>query len=318
MTAVDKLSFEVKAGECFGLLGVNGAGKTTTFKMITGQISPNHGSVSIDGTSMFDNPTEARSILGYCPQSDALNVLLTSKEHLILYARIRGTPEKYVKDQVKKSLNRFGLAGKWANRQAGQLSGGGKRRLNAAVAFAGNPKLVLLDEPTAGLDPAARNQIWTKVKSLAQKGTSLVLTSHSVSECEQVCNRLAIMVGGKFCCIGSPQHIINRFGKGYIVTIRLNTNDLSSSSDNITNYLINNFKDAKVVERQLTILKYRVGELENISIAKILNTLQEMKSRELIRDFSINQATLDDVFIQFARKSEDEVLEASETTQIEA
>lgn len=342
MTAVDQLSFQVKPGECFGLLGVNGAGKTTTFKMITGEISPNFGSVTVNGISMFDNPVEARSILGYCPQSDALNVLLTSEEHLVLYARIRGTPENYVSKQVDRALNRFGLAGKWASRKAGQLSGGGKRRLNAAVAFSGNPKLVLLDEPTAGLDPAARNQVWTRVKKLAKQGTSLVLTSHSVSECEQVCNRLAIMVAGKFYCIGSPQHIINRFGKGFIVTIRLNkdnknsprnsqdvaaghqTNfgfELSDSeeatsasqlqvegdiSTKLTNFLKSNFNDTKVVEQQLTILKYRIGETKPISISKILKVLEQSKQENLSRDYSITQATLDDVFISFARESEAE------------
>lgn len=341
MTAVDQLSFQVKPGECFGLLGVNGAGKTTTFKMITGEISPNFGSVTVNGISMFDNPVDARSILGYCPQSDAPNVLLTSEEHLVLYARIRGTPENYVFKQVDRALNRFGLAGKWASRKAGQLSGGGKRRLNAAVAFSGNPKLVLLDEPTAGLDPAARNQVWTRVKKLAKQGTSLVLTSHSVSECEQVCNRLAIMVAGKFYCIGSPQHIINKFGKGFIVTIRLNK-DSSNNSDSspevakgnvenpktetpnqtaeesagqvqvdkdistkLTNFLKSNFKDTKVVEQQLTILKYRIGETEPISISKILKVLEQSKRENLSRDYSITQATLDDVFISFARANEE-------------
>lgn len=111
MTAVQSLSFSVQPGECFGLLGVNGAGKTTTFRMITGEMSPDYGKVQVNGISMADNPSDARQILGYCPQSDALNVLLTSSEHLRLYARIRGTPEDKIDPLIKDSLNIFGLAG---------------------------------------------------------------------------------------------------------------------------------------------------------------------------------------------------------------
>lgn len=305
MTAVQSLSFSVQPGECFGLLGVNGAGKTTTFRMITGEMSPDYGKVQVNGISMAENPSEARQILGYCPQSDALNVLLTSSEHLRLYARIRGTPEEKIGPLIKDSLNIFGLAGTWASRQAGQLSGGGKRRLNAAIAFAGNPKLVLLDEPTAGLDPAARNQVWTRVRNLAKQGTSLVLTSHSVSECESVCNRLGIMVAGKFCCLGTPQHIKNKFGRGYIVTVRLNSSKNSDSSDQLNKFILNEFPDAKIIEQQLSVLKFRIGENVSCQISSILAVLQKAKVDGLARDYSVTQASLDDVFVEFARIERD-------------
>ncbi|KAL5708093.1 Phospholipid-transporting ATPase abca1 [Ranunculus cassubicifolius] len=211
--AVHSLSFSVKEGECFGFLGTNGAGKTTTLSMLTGEESPTDGTACIFGNDIGSNPKAARRNIGYCPQFDALLEFLTVREHLELYARIKGVPESMLKDVVEEKLEEFDLW-KHANKPSCTLSGGNKRKLSVAIAMVGDPPIVILDEPSTGMDPIAKRFMWEVISRLStRKGkNAVILTTHSMNEAQALCTRIGIMVGGRLRCIGSPQHLKTRFG----------------------------------------------------------------------------------------------------------
>ncbi|CAF4800489.1 unnamed protein product [Rotaria magnacalcarata] len=211
--AVDQLSVGVKRRECFGLLGVNGAGKTTTFKMITGDETIDQGSIVIDGIDISGNLRLAQRRMGYCPQFDALIDLLTGEETLYMFARLRGVQEHQI-PQIATALIELMNLRKHANKPVYAYSGGNKRKLSAAVALIGDPSIVFLDEPTTGMDPKARRHFWNAIAQFRDHGKPIILTSHSMEECEALCTRLAIMVNGKFKCLGSIQHLKSKFGEG--------------------------------------------------------------------------------------------------------
>uniref|UniRef100_A0A3B3WR13 P-type phospholipid transporter n=1 Tax=Poecilia mexicana TaxID=48701 RepID=A0A3B3WR13_9TELE len=206
--AVDQLCVGVPAAECFGLLGINGAGKTTTFKMLTGDIPVSSGEAFLNGYSIRTEMRHVHQNMGYCPQFDAIDDLLTGREHLEFYARLRGVPEDEVAMVAEWGIQKLGLI-KYANKSAGTYSGGNKRKLSTAMALIGCPPVVFLDEPTTGMDPKARRFLWDCILSVIKEGRSVILTSHSMEECEALCTRMAIMVNGRFKCLGSIQHLKN-------------------------------------------------------------------------------------------------------------
>ncbi|XP_075638015.1 ABC transporter A family member 1 isoform X2 [Castanea sativa] len=211
--AVQSLTFSVQAGECFGFLGTNGAGKTTTLSMLSGEESPTDGTAFIFGKDIRSNPKAARQHIGYCPQFDALLEFLTVREHLELYARIKGLPEYRIDDVVMEKLLEFDLL-KHADKPSFSLSGGNKRKLSVAIAMIGDPPIVILDEPSTGMDPLAKRFMWEVISRLSTRRgkTAVILTTHSMNEAQALCTRIGIMVGGRLRCIGSPQHLKTRFG----------------------------------------------------------------------------------------------------------
>jgi len=209
--AIESVSFVVQKNECFALLGVNGAGKTSTFRILTGEYVPTSGSAYIGGSSIETEMSEARYKIGYCPQFDALSELLTPLEHLRLYARIKGVPRSLIMPFANQALENMGLR-PYAHVKAGTLSGGNKRKLSVAIATIGNPPVVFLDEPSAGMDPEARKKMWKVINEIKSKQTSIILTTHSMEEAEALCDRIAIMVGGRIRCLGTSTHIKNKFG----------------------------------------------------------------------------------------------------------
>lgn len=220
VTAVDHLCLGIPKGECFGLLGINGAGKTTTFSMLTGDLSISQGTAYMDGYNILTNLRQVQQRIGYCPQFDALIERLTGREMLTMYAHLRGVPSNKVKDLVSSTIKHLNLTN-WADKLCGDYSGGNKRKLSTAIALVGNPPIVFLDEPTTGMDPVARRFLWDSLMQVMKGGRSIVLTSHSMEECEALCTRLAIMVNGQFKCLGSIQHLKSRFGTGYTLMIKV-------------------------------------------------------------------------------------------------
>ncbi|KAJ7352721.1 hypothetical protein OS493_034326 [Desmophyllum pertusum] len=220
VTAVDHLCLGIPRGECFGLLGINGAGKTTTFSMLTGDLSITEGTAFLDGFNIQTNLREVQQRIGYCPQFDALIERLTGREMLTMYARLRGVPSNKLQDLVSATIKHLNLTN-WADKLCGDYSGGNKRKLSTAIALVGNPPIVFLDEPTTGMDPVARRYLWDSLMTVMKGGRSIVLTSHSMEECEALCTRLAIMVNGQFKCLGSTQHIKSRYGTGYTLMIKV-------------------------------------------------------------------------------------------------
>ena len=216
--AVKGTFLKVKQGECFGLLGTNGAGKTTTFKMMCGQIAPSYGTARVMGHNMPVGMRRVRNRMGYCPQFDALLEKLTAYEHLELFCNLKGIDKKYHKYLIENSLKNLNLL-KYRNVQAGTYSGGNKRKLNVALALLAKPPIVFLDEPSSGMDPAARRFMWNVINNITnvRKTSSIVLTTHSMEEAETLTNRLAIMVEGQVKVMGPVQSIKNVYGDAFEV-----------------------------------------------------------------------------------------------------
>ena len=212
--AVQEASFVVPPQQAFALLGVNGAGKTTCFRILTGEYGPTSGEAFISGYNVVNDLAQARYNIGYCPQFDALSEVLTPVEHLELYARIKGIPKNLISRFVDKQIKDMVLE-KYVNVRATNLSGGNKRKLSVAIATIGNPPVVFLDEPSAGMDPNARKNMWEVVNRIKRQKCSIILTTHSMDEAESLCNTMAIMVGGRFKCYGTATHIKNKYSSGY-------------------------------------------------------------------------------------------------------
>jgi ABC-type multidrug transport system ATPase subunit len=310
--AVDHLSVGMAHSQVFGLLGVNGAGKTTTFKTITGEFAPTSGDALIrdytntntsSGTdrrlfSISNDLTAARQRMGYCPQFDGLQLNLTGREHIKFYAAIRGMPLGSIDSTVSKLLDEIQLIDA-ADRACGTYSGGMKRKLSVALALVGAPCVVLLDEPSTGMDPEAKRFLWDVI-SAAAKSRTIILTSHSMEECEALCHRVGIMVSGQFSCIGSLQHLKNRFSEGYSVTVNFE----KSKKSKVVEFSEKELK-ASIAESHSSELKLRVGHTQDedeIKLWQVFAKLQQMKTNGLIIDYSVSQTTLEQVFVRFASK----------------
>uniref|UniRef100_A0A3Q2Y314 ATP binding cassette subfamily A member 1 n=1 Tax=Hippocampus comes TaxID=109280 RepID=A0A3Q2Y314_HIPCM len=257
-------------GQCFGLLGVNGAGKTTTFKMLTGD------------TSILRELDQVHQNMGYCPQFDAVNELLTGREHLELYAILRGVPGK--------ERDRDAVLNRWPT--AGSYSGGNLRKLSTAMALIGAPPVVFLDEPTTGMDPKARRALWNCILDVIKEGRSVVLTSHSMEECEALCTRMAIMVNGRFKCLGSVQHLKNRFGDGYTIILRVAGPDPDLLP--VMKFIESELSGSTLKEKHRNMLQYQLPS-SRCSLTHIFFTLANNKHALKIEDYSVTQTTLDQV-----------------------
>jgi len=197
--AVNNISFGLEFGDCFALLGVNGAGKTTTFKMLTNEIVPTHGQSFIVNYNVKSQFADARKQIGYCPQFDAIFNLMTVREHLEFYCKIKKIPKDLVEPLIKEQLESMDLK-MYENKVAGTLSGGNKRKLSVAMAMIGNPPVVFLDEPSAGMDPKARRFMWDIISKISTRGknSAVILTTHSMEEAEALSTTMGIMVAGQF------------------------------------------------------------------------------------------------------------------------
>ena len=222
ITAIKNMNFCVEPGECFGLLGLNGAGKTTTFKCITQELSPDNGRIYINGKDMRNNFNELSSLFGYCPQFDAIFEYLTVYENLKFYSEIKGIKSEYIDRVVYAMIEEMSL-GEFIHKRAGRLSGGNKRKLSVAISFLCSPPIVLLDEPSTGMDPEARRFMWSVIHKISTKGkkASVIMTTHSMEEAETLCKRMAIMVNGEFVCMGKAGEIKEKYGYGFEIEVRI-------------------------------------------------------------------------------------------------
>uniref|UniRef100_A0A8C3L206 P-type phospholipid transporter n=1 Tax=Chrysolophus pictus TaxID=9089 RepID=A0A8C3L206_CHRPC len=300
--AVDRICVGIPPGECFGLLGVNGAGKSSTFKMLTGDTDVTGGEAFLKGNSILSNIQEVHQNMGYCPQFDAINELLTGREHLEFFALLRGVPEKEVCKVGEWAIRKLGLV-KYGEKYAGNYSGGNRRKLSTAIALIGGPPVVFLDEPTTGMDPKARRFLWNCALSVIKEGRSVVLTSHSMEECEALCTRMAIMVNGRFRCLGSVQHLKNRFGDGYTIVVRIA--GANPDLKPVEEFFGNAFPGSVLKEKHRNMLQYQLPSSQS-SLARIFSILSQNKKRLHIEDYSVSQTTLDQVFVNFAKDQSDD------------
>ncbi|VBB30343.1 unnamed protein product [Acanthocheilonema viteae] len=289
--AVRDLTFGVESGECFGLLGVNGAGKTSTFDMLTGLSIPDGGEAFINGHSVLKKQT-----IGFCPQFDALHPKLTARQTLQLLASIYGFANSV--KRVKTLLEAVLLTAH-ADICVEFLSGGQRRRLSLAVALISQTDLILLDEPTAGVDPKARRQIWSLLNAVREKQRAMLLTSHSMVECETLCNRIGIMDQGSLIAIGTPQHIKTRFGEKYTLIITTanqhRREDLNCSVREI-------FPGSIEKGAHGTCLLWDIPRGENDRWSDMYLKLCQLATRfPWIIDYSLTQTTLEGAFLQLSQ-----------------
>jgi lipooligosaccharide transport system ATP-binding protein len=212
------VDLEVAPGECFGLLGPNGAGKTTTLRLCLGLSDPDAGAIRLLGHEVPDHAREARAQVGVVPQFDSLDPDFSVAENLVVYGRYFGLKDREVAPRIPGLLEFAGLAGR-AEAKIQTLSGGMKRRLTLARALVNEPRMLFMDEPTTGLDPQARHLIWERLRRLAQEGRTLVLTTHFMEEAERLCNRVAIMDGGRIIAQGTPRGLIAQHIEPQVVEV---------------------------------------------------------------------------------------------------
>ena len=281
-TAIRNMSFCVEPGECFGLLGLNGAGKTTTFKCITQELSPSHGKIYINGKDMRNNFNKLNSLFGYCPQFDAIFEYLTVKENLEFYSKIKGIKENYINKVVMAMIEEMSL-GEFINKRAGRLSGGNKRKLSVAISFLCSPPIVLLDEPSTGMDPEARRFMWSVIHKISTKGkkASVIMTTHSMEEAETLCKRMAIMVKGEFVCLGKANEIKDKYGYGFEIEVRI-----KPLAENILEKILEKFN----IEKNMKINEENIGQiLFKIKCDNFVNELKKGRlGSKILRDININ------------------------------
>ncbi|MBL9000676.1 MAG: ABC transporter ATP-binding protein [Phycisphaerae bacterium] len=217
VAAVDSVSLEIRRGEVFGLLGPNGAGKSTTIGMAVGLLAPDSGSVELEGVGPPTDP-KVRAHLGVAPQALAVYDDLTGEENLRFFGRLYGLRASVLRERVAAVLDMVGLSARSADR-VGTYSGGMKRRLNLAAALVHDPPLLLLDEPTAGVDPQSRNNILDLVRELASRGRSIGYTTHYMEEADRLCDRVAIIDKGRILALGTVHELIERHGGKSLITV---------------------------------------------------------------------------------------------------
>jgi len=282
--AVRGLSLEIQCGECFGLLGPNGAGKTTTIEILEGLLEPTSGEVTILGHAWQKNSREMREWLGISLQETRLSEKLTVRETIELFASFYREPRSA--DEVLGDLQ----LGEKADAFVGKLSGGQRQRLAVATALVGNPKILFLDEPTTGLDPQSRRQLWDIIRNFKQGGGTVLLTTHYMDEAERLCDRLAIVDHGQVIAEGTPSELIERLGGHHVVEF-----EASGHSGNGTN--VDPWRALPSVElvrhdNDLVCLTVREPHL---TIPALLDAV-EKQGAELLH-LTTRQASLEDVFV---------------------
>jgi len=335
--AVQDLWYKVKKGEVFGFLGMNGAGKTTTLSIISGVFPPSSGAAFINGFPISDQ-IAVRQSLGFCPQFSALFPRLTVMEHLEFFARIKGIHDKEIRNKLSSQLIKDLSLERYRDRVAGALSGGNQRKLSVGIALIGNPPIVLLDEPTSGMDPVSKRALWDFISS-TMSGRSVILTTHSMEECEALCDRVGIMINGQLACLGTNQALKNKFGKGYQLDIKFDAktvkivndviavldekeNEKNIEMDELTKndqigddgFLATTTKALKgifgkeyveLMENYTHHARYQVGS-DDMSIADVFEHLESIKEQCDIVNYAVSQISLEQIFLGFAKEQREE------------
>lgn len=228
--------------------------------------------------------------------------LLTAREHLIFFARLRGIPEKYVKQVSEWAMSRVGLE-IFADRISGDFSGGNKRKLSTAIALVGDPSVICLDEPTSGMDAKARRLLWNDILSLIKENRIVILTSHTMEECEALCTRLVIMVNGQFRCLGSLQHLKSKYGNGYKLAVRLED---ENNKNKLFEFMKASFPDSIILETHRNLFEYILPFSNGTKLSQIFGKLEKNRNTLNIKDYSVSQSTLDQIFVNFAKGQNEE------------
>ncbi|KAJ0240334.1 ABC transporter A family member 7 [Hirschfeldia incana] len=294
--AVRGLSLAVPSGECFGMLGPNGAGKSSFINVMTGLLKPTSGTALVRGLDICNDMDRVYTSMGVCPQHDLLWETLTGREHLLFYGRLKNLKGFELKQAVEESLKSVNLFhGGVADKPAGKYSGGMKRRLSVAVSLIGNPKVVYMDEPSTGLDPASRKNLWTVIKR-AKQNTAIILTTHSMEEAEFLCDRLGIFVDGSLQCIGNPKELKGRYGGSYVFTMTTS----SENEGNVEKLIQDVSPNAKKIYHIAGTQKFELPK-EEVRISEVFQAVEKAKNNFTVFAWGLADTTLEDVFIKVAR-----------------
>ncbi|MCX7709052.1 MAG: ABC transporter ATP-binding protein [Clostridia bacterium] len=293
LQAVDHVSFEISEGEVFGLLGPNGAGKSTLISMMTTLLSPDSGSVEIGGFELAKQPMEIKKILGFVPQEIALYPTLTAKENLMFWGRMYGLSGALLKERVDEALDIAGLKDR-AKQRIDSYSGGMKRRINIAAALLHHPKILIMDEPTVGIDPQSRNHILETVLKLNREGMTVIYTSHYMEEVEFLCSRIAIMDHGKVIALGSKEELRKMIGNKDTIQIE------SVNVGNKVTELINGLAGVDSVTHSGNTVKIISMDSDKI-LAKVISIFDAEKRK--IHSINIEQSNLESVFLHLTGRA---------------
>jgi ABC-2 type transport system ATP-binding protein len=293
--AVRGLSLQIEAGQCFGLLGPNGAGKTTTIEILEGLLAPTSGEVRIFGHAWAENERQLRERIGISLQETRLSEKLTVRETIELFASFYSEPREA--GDILEELQLTEKSEAWV----GKLSGGQKQRLAVATALVGNPRILFLDEPTTGLDPQSRRQLWDIVRAFQKKGGTVLLTTHYMDEAERLCDRLAIVDHGVIIAEGTPNDLIDRLGGHHVVEFQVSNNASNNGShngnDNKNDHLDHwrSLPSVESVRREDSSVCLSVRE-PHLTIPALLDAVASQGHR--LEHLSTRQASLEDVFVK--------------------
>jgi lipooligosaccharide transport system ATP-binding protein len=287
-TAVDGIDFSVYRGESFGLLGPNGAGKSTTMRIIGATSQRTSGEISILGKDPEKFGPQIRAHLGVIPQKDNLDEQLTVSENLHIYGRYFGLSSKFIKGKIEELLE-FAQLEEKRDSKVESLSGGMKRRLTIARALVSEPEILMLDEPTTGLDPQARHILWDRLFRLKEKGVTLVITTHFMDEAEQLCERLIVIDRGKIMAEGSPADLIKRYSSKEVLEVRFGSDNNESVADQLRDKC-----------ERLEVLPDRIL----LYAEDAENTLEEiMRAGMHPRTSLVRRSSLEDVFLRLTGRT---------------
>ena len=285
--AVDNISLSIQEGEIYGLLGPNGAGKTTAINALIGLTKIDEGEIKVFGKSLYDHELEIKKDIGIVPQDIAIFNDLTAYENVAFFAKLYGLKDGLLKERVEEALNFTGL---WDKRKEypKKFSGGMKRRLNIACAIAHHPKLIIMDEPTVGIDPQSRNHILHSVKELNKMGSTIIYTSHYMEEVEELCTNIMIMDHGRIIANGTNEELKSLISLEDKVVIELSSINYTIV-DNIKK--ISGVKDCVIDGNQLWVISHKNSK----NLSKIIDSISESDSE--ILSMNIENPTLEGVFL---------------------
>jgi ABC-2 type transport system ATP-binding protein len=303
MVAVDNISMTVAKGELFGLLGPNGAGKSTLTKMISGMLNPTTGTIKVGKYNIQKEPMKVKEIIGVVPQDIVLYDYLNARENLAFYGRLYGLSGRKLKDRIDELLKFTQLDEKAVKRHVSTYSGGMKRRVNIAAALLHEPQVILLDEPTAGLDPQNKHALWKIIQTLRTQGKTIMLTTHMMDEAEELCSRVAIMDHGKIIALGSPSQLVKKVKMENTITV---------VPDKTSPKLIELIKGISGVKNVYTVID-ETEKRENLKVITdnpddilpdIVSTIVNEGTKVL--SIQLSRVTLEDVFIALTGRSLEE------------
>jgi len=295
--ALSNFCLGLNKGECLGLLGPNGAGKTTLVSILCGMTKSTSGFALIDGLDIRTQMSQVHRVLGLCPQHDIFWSDLTVEEHLLFYSRLKGYTHNE-KAHVHEIARMMGLGVPHVTKKVSELSGGMKRRLSIAIAMVGDSQLILLDEPTTGLDPETRRSMWDVINA-NKEGRSIIITTHNMEEAEVLCGKIAIMTLGRLKCFGSPLYLKNKFGSGYKLSLTIHPDSFQS----VNEYVLALFPSAKLDHTVGSGTVEYIIPVAEMDIGRLFSEMKHNKHPDIV-EWGVNQMSLEEVFLKMVENDE--------------